>query len=317
MTKGTILLDTKLDVGDRKSIFIDAFHDRTVIDLADSDNADLSDVRYALVWLPEHGLLKSLPNLEIMFSLGAGVDHVLSDPDLPNVPLVRFVDPDLTGRMAEYVAMHCLLHLRQHKAYDALQQAHIWRELAQPAAQEISVGIMGFGLLGQAAAERLLPLGFKVKGWARSQKTMTHVKTFHGDDQLSSFLQETDILVNLLPYTPQTHGILNRSLCENLSRNGPFGAPVVINAGRGKSQNGAELLSCLQDGVLHGASLDVFETEPLEKDSPFWELTNVYVTPHVAATTSPQSLAQYVAEQLQRYENGEDLQNIVDPIRGY
>ncbi|PCH47555.1 MAG: glyoxylate/hydroxypyruvate reductase A [Hyphomicrobiales bacterium] len=317
MSKGTILLDTKLDLGERKSIFIDAFSDRKVIDLAASGNQGLSDVRYALAWLPEHGLLKSLPKLEVIFSLGAGVDHILSDPDLPNVPLVRFVDPDLTGRMAEYVAMHCLLHLRQHKAYDDQQKSHIWCELLQPCAPDMSVGIMGFGLLGQAAAERLLPLGFNVNGWARSEKIMPGVTTYQGDDQLNAFLNDTDILVNLLPYTPQTHGILNRDLCQRLSRDGPFGAPVVINAGRGKSQNSEELLSCLTDGTLHGASLDVFEIEPLGPKSRLWDLDNVYVTPHVAATTSPQSLARYVVEQIARYENGQGLQNIVDPRQGY
>ncbi len=320
MTKSSILLNIKWDGLAKKSAFEKALPDHSFFNLADGmpSKEQLAEVKYAIVWKPEHGFLATLPNLEVIFSLGAGVDHVLEDAQLPDLPIVRFVDANLTGRMVEWVVLQVLMHLRHQRKYDSFQRISQWNEIfPQPAAENLTVGIMGFGELGQASARALLPLGFNLCGWSRSEKSMEGVACFHDEDGLDEFLSKTDILVSLLPYTQATHGILNRSLIEKLSRSGPFGAPVLINAGRGGSQIEADIIACLNEGVLHGVSLDVFETEPLPKESPLWSFDNAIITPHMAAVSDPAALAEHVALQVSRYEAGEGLQHLVDRARGY
>jgi glyoxylate/hydroxypyruvate reductase A len=320
MTKSPILLNIKWDGLAKKAAFERALPDHPFYNLADGmpSTEELAEVKYAVVWKPEHGFLATLPNLEVIFSLGAGVDHVLEDKQLPDLPIVRFVDANLTGRMVEWVVLQVLMHLRHQRKYDSFQRINQWNEIfPQPSADQVTVGIMGFGELGQAAAKGLLPLGFNLCGWSRSEKSMDGVECFHGEDGLESFLARTDILVSLLPYTPATHGILNRSLIEKLSRVGPFGAPVLINAGRGGSQVETDIIACLKEGLLHGVSLDVFETEPLPKESPLWSFENAIITPHMAAVSDPAALAEHVATQVNRYEAGEELEYLVDRARGY
>jgi glyoxylate/hydroxypyruvate reductase A len=176
---------------------------------------------------------------------------------------------------------------------------------------------MGLGTLGSSAAGALRHLGFRVSGWARSPKQLDGVSCFHGDDQLDDFLQRTDILVCLLPLTPETRHILNRRLFAALNRSSPMGAPVLINTGRGGLHNEADILQCLDDGTLGAASLDVFAQEPLGADSPFWTHPKVVLTPHNAADTDPDEISKYVARQIQRFEAGVALENVVDPERGY
>jgi glyoxylate/hydroxypyruvate reductase A len=176
---------------------------------------------------------------------------------------------------------------------------------------------MGLGNLGADAAEVLKILGFKVSGWSRLEKSIPGVSCFHGTDGLAPFLNQTNILVCLLPLTAETRHILNRNLFAMLDRDSPLGAPVLINAGRGGLQNETELLACLNDGTLGAATLDVFETEPLPQDSPFWTHPNVLLTPHNAADTDPDAISKYVAAQIERHEAGHALQNVVDLKRGY
>jgi glyoxylate/hydroxypyruvate reductase len=275
------------------------------------------DIRYAAVWKPTPGLLASLPKLEVIFNLGAGVDAVLSDKTMPQVPLVRVVNQDLTKRMTEYVTLHVLLHHRRLPMLLAAQRESAWRAKDQWAACAVRVGIMGLGELGRDAAEVLLRLGFQVSGWSRSQKSLPGVKTYAGAAELGAFLQLTDILVVLVPLTPDTRGMLNRSLFAQLSRTGPLGAPVLINAGRGGLQVEADILACLDDGTLGGATLDVFETEPLPAASRLWSHPNVIVTPHNAADSDADTIARDVAAQITAYERGEPLKNIVDRTLGY
>ncbi len=224
-------------------------------------------VRYAVCWRPPHGALADLPGLRAMFSLGAGVDHLLAVADLPDVPIVRVVDPDLTGRMSEWVALHALLHLRDFRRYERQQRERVWDEDADPpAAHDVRVGVMGFGELGRDAARKLKALGFKVAGWSQSPKSEPGVACFHGPDGLDAMLAQTDILVALLPLTPATRGILNARLFAKLARGGRLGGPVLLNAGRGGLQVEADILAALDEGVLKAASLDVFETEPLPRE---------------------------------------------------
>jgi glyoxylate/hydroxypyruvate reductase A len=281
------------------------------------DAGDPADIRYALAWKPPHGLLAGFPKLEAIFSLGAGVDALMRDPTLPAVPVVRYVDPDLTGRMREYVALHVLAHHRRMLDYAAQQHSRLWRELPQPAAREVRVGVMGLGVLGQDACVALAMLGFQVAGWSRTPKKVAGVACFAGAEQLAPFLARTDILVCLLPLTPETEGILNMRLFRLLARDGALPAPVVINAGRGGLQNEADILAALKGGVIGAASLDVFAEEPLPDTSPLWGHPRVILTPHNAAWSSPEACARAVVRQIKAHQNGAPLAHVVDRSLSY
>jgi glyoxylate/hydroxypyruvate reductase A len=278
---------------------------------------DPAGVAYAAVWKPGSGELAAFPNLRVIFNLGAGVDALMADSSLPDVPLVRVAVGDLTGRMTEYVVLHVLMHHRQEPYLRACQRERRWRPKFQWPASAISVGIMGLGALGASAAEALRQLRFRVSGWSRSPKQINGIECFHGQPQLDAFLQRTDILVCLLPLTPETQHILRRGLFSKLNRGGPLGAPVLINAGRGGLQDEADILACLDDGTLGAASLDVFANEPLPADSPFWTHPRVVLTPHNAADVDPDEISKYVAGQIERFEAGGALENVVDRARGY
>jgi glyoxylate/hydroxypyruvate reductase A len=274
-------------------------------------------VAYACVWKPPAGLLSSFRNLKVIFSLGAGVDHLLADRSLPGVPLVRVVDPDLTQQMVQYVVLHTLTAHRRYAGYAAQQRERIWRDIPQPSASDVGVGIMGFGELGSAAALVLTLLGFRVAGWARTAKTDAAVEMFYGDAGLSPFLARTDILIVLLPHTSATEGILNADLFRKLRQNGPLGGAHLINAGRGKLQVDADIKAALDSGILAGATLDVFPVEPLPSDSPLWAHPKVTITPHNAAVSNPGALVKNILAQITRFETGQPLQNVVDRAAGY
>ena len=283
----------------------------------EAPDAELAEVHYVLAWKPRQDVLDRLPDLRVIFSLGAGVDHLFALPDLPDVLLVRIVDPDLTARMTEYVVWQVLHHHRQGAGYARLQAEHIWRDLDQPAARDVTVGMMGLGVLGQDAADVLGRLGFRMRGWSRTPKHVPGMEVFHGTDGLDPFLAGTDILVALLPLTAETRHLIDRSLLRKLRRDGPLGGPVLINAGRGGCQVETDIVEALRDGTLKGASLDVFETEPLPADSPLWSSDNVVITPHAAAVSDPVALAGQIADQIEAFERGETLRNLVDRRRGY
>ncbi len=281
------------------------------------DGADDPSIHYAVVWKQKPNLLTSLPNLRAIFSIGAGVDHLFADPGLPDVPIVRVVAENLTQYMREYIVWRVLDHQRQGTLYRSLQSRKEWADVPQPPADEISVGIMGLGHLGRAAASSLLELGFKVNGWTRTPHPMEGVRGWHGTDQLPGFLAATDILVVLLPLTPDTRGIVDYTLLSRLRRDNALGGAVLINAGRGGLQKDADILRALDDGTLKEASLDVFETEPLPGDSPMWDHPAVFVTPHAAATSDPAHLVPPMLAQMDAFERGETLQNTVNRDAGY
>jgi glyoxylate/hydroxypyruvate reductase A len=278
----------------------------------------IADIEYTAAWLPPPGVVKSLPNLKVIFSLGAGVDAILKDSTLPkHVPIVRVNEPDLTARMTEYVVLHVLLHHRQQRRIDDNQKRKVWDSFPTHAASDLAVGIMGLGVMGSESAERLRDLGFKVAGWSRTRKRIDGVHCYAGAAEFDSFLRRTDILVSLLPATQETDGIINRETIGKLSRKGPFGAPIVINAGRGRQQVEADILACLEAGELYAATLDVFQTEPLPAASPLWSHPKVTVTPHCAADSDPEVICAYVARQIERHKAGLPLENVVDRTRGY
>ena len=275
------------------------------------------DVAYAVAWLPPKNVLKEMPNLKVIFSLGAGVDAILSDPTLPDLPVVRVVEPDLTMRMSEHVVMHVLMHHRQQKRIEANQKSKVWDSFPTHAASELKIGIMGLGVLGQDAATKLAQIGFQVSGWSLSRKTVPGVTSHAGKAELDRFLADTDVLVVLMPLTQETKGMVDKSLIGKLSRKGPFGAPILINVGRGGLHVEADVIQCLRSGALHAASLDVFETEPLPATSPLWSMDNVYVTPHLAADSDAVTITRYVLQQIDNHERGRPLDNVIDRRRGY
>ncbi|PSM16634.1 glyoxylate/hydroxypyruvate reductase A [Nitratireductor sp. StC3] len=276
-----------------------------------------TSIHYAVVWNRHPGLLVGLPNLKAVFSGGAGVDHLFADPDLPDVPIVRVVADNLTQYMTEYVVWRVLDHHRQGFLYRAQQRRKAWIEPPQPAANRVSVGIMGMGELGRAAARALLTLGFRVNGWSRSGAPVEGVDVYGGSAGLDAFLGATDILVVLLPLTPATTGIVDHVLLSKLRRDNALGGAVLINAGRGLLQNSADILRALDDGVLKEASLDVFESEPLPETSRLWTHERVFVTPHAAAASDPDHLATFMLEQMDACDRGEPLRNLVDRKAGY
>jgi glyoxylate/hydroxypyruvate reductase A len=281
------------------------------------ETVDRDAVHYALTWRHPPGSLTGLPNLRAIFSLGAGVDHVFADPHLPDAPIVRVIDPDLTGRMSEWVALQVLLHHRQFRRYDRQQRERIWDEdEAQPAARDVRVGLLGLGVLGLDAAGKLQALGFDVAGWSRTPKSVAGLSTYHGATGLDALLARTDILVSLLPLTPDTRGLLNADLIAKLPRDGRIG-PALINAGRGGLQVEADIVAALDAGRLKGASLDVFETEPLPPESPLWAREDVFISPHNSAISQPETVAKYIAEQILALEHGKGLRNLVERKRGY
>ena len=279
--------------------------------------ANPADVAYACVWKPPLGMLAGYPNLKAIFSLGAGADDILADPQLPAVPIVRIVDNDLTMRMTEYVALHVLTYHRRQRTYDTQQRVRMWHDHEQAAASDVAVGIMGLGELGRAAAVGLQRLGFRVLGWSRTQKIIPAVETFYGMVGLEPFLRRTEILVCLLPSTLATRGILNLDTFRRLKFNGAMHGAYLINAARGDLQVDADIVVALEDGTLAGATLDVFPTEPLPVTSPLWTHPKVTITPHNAAQSSPRALVTNILRQIDRFEVGMPLEYAVDRGRGY
>jgi glyoxylate/hydroxypyruvate reductase len=274
---------------------------------------DPAAIDYAIVWRPPPGLLASLRNLKLILSLGAGVDHLFGDPQLPRgVPVVRLVDPYLSAAMSEFVALGVLRLHRHDLDYLAQQRALQWREQPQKNAAERPVGILGFGTIGQAAGRMLKALGFPVAGWSRSARTVPGFAIHAGPSGLDTLLAQSEILVCLLPLTPETEGILNAATFARL----PRGAGLV-NAGRGGHLVETDLIPALDAGQLSGAVLDVFRDEPLPPGHAFWRHPRILVTPHVAGVTNPLTAAPIMADAIRRFESGLPLANVVDPARGY
>src|SRR5215471_832308 len=274
---------------------------------------DPAGIDYALVWRPEPGFLASLPNLQLILSLGAGVDHLLGDPLLPrHLPIVRLVDPHMTDAMSEYVVLQVLRLHRRDLDYRAQQEGREWRELDQKNAAERRVGILGLGELGRDAAKKLVALGFDVAGWSRSEKTLAGIESHAGAAGLPALLARSEILVCLLPLTAETEGILDARTLALL----PKGA-ALVNAARGAHLVEEDLLAALASEQISAAILDVFNDEPLPTGHPFWHHPRVVVTPHVAAFTNPATAAPIILDNIRRFEAGHPLLNQIDPARGY
>lgn len=276
---------------------------------------DPAAIDYIFAWRALPHAFEGLRNLKAVLSLGAGVDALLKHPGLPDAPVVRFVDSNLTRRMTDYVVAQVTMHQRHFTRFKRDQAARRWRQFYPPAAGETNVGIMGLGELGADAAARLNELGFTVLGWSRTPKTIAGVRSFSGDE-LDAFLAETDILVCLLPLTPETTGILNYATFGKLRRQ-LDGGPVIVNAARGGHQVETDIARALGDGLLGAASLDVFQVEPLPAESPLWDFDNCFITPHIAAISTIEAGVRYFSRIIREHEAGRPLPNVVDRSRGY
>ncbi|MDP6351461.1 MAG: glyoxylate/hydroxypyruvate reductase A [Alphaproteobacteria bacterium] len=271
------------------------------------------DIEAALVWRPPAGILAGLPNLALIQSLGAGIDHIFSDPDLPaSVPVARLVDAELTRQMVEYVALAVLSRHRRIDAFRSFQRDAEWRVLRPVPVAESRVGVLGLGQIGAAVARALVGFGLEVSGWSRTGKHIAGVESFHGPKGLVPLLARSDILVCLLPLTPRTGGLLDARRLAAL----PPGA-YVINAARGEMVVEEDLLAAIDAGAVSGAWLDVFRTEPLPADHRFWSHPAITMTPHVAGLTVPETAAAQVIENLERVRRGEPPRNRVDLAAGY
>lgn len=271
-------------------------------------------VDYLATFRPKPGLIKVLTNVKAVFSLGAGVDGIVSDPDYPKtVPLVRFVDHTLAREMAQYVVMHVLIHHRSQRHFDAYQAVNKWRQ--RPLlrrTEDTRVGILGLGEIGTMCAERLRDLDFPVMGWSRTRKSVRGVESFAGSGELAPFLARADILVCLLPLTDETRRILNAKTFALMPKDG-----FVINVARGGHLIEDDLVAAIDSGHLAGATLDVFQSEPLPATSPLWNHPRITVTPHVAAITDPKAAASSIVAGIATHQRGDALDNRVDLDRGY
>ncbi len=271
------------------------------------------DIEVALAWKPPAGLIASFPNVKLIVSLGMGVDHLLADDRLPaGVPIVRIMDDGLVGQMSEYAIYWALRHHREIDTYAASQRARQWKPEDFVDTIDRRIGVMGLGSIGQDTAGKFAALGFPTAGWSRTAKNLPGIETFHGADGLQRFLARTDILIDVLPLTRDTHGLLDAKAFAALPKGAYF-----INMARGGHVVDDALLAALESGQISGAALDVFNVEPLPQDHPYWTHPKVHVTPHIAGATNPRTASPGVIENIKRMRAGQALIHTVDPKTGY
>lgn len=273
---------------------------------------------YALVWQPPHDMLMSRTSLKGIFALGAGVDAIISQEQRqpgtlpPGVPLLRLEDTGMSLQMQEYALGSVLRYFRRMDEYQLLQQQKQWRPLTPHQHDNFTIGIMGAGVLGRCVAEKLIGMQFQVRSWSRSVKEIPGVKSYFGDDQLHDFASGCKLLINLLPNTPQTAGILNKSLFGHLHDHA-----YLINLARGVHLVEGDLLRALDSGQIAAATLDVFVEEPLPGMHPFWSHPRVSITPHIGANTLPEQAMDNIAANIVAIEEGRAPTGLVDLDRGY
>lgn len=274
---------------------------------------DPQEVEFALCWNHPRGLFKNYPNLKVIASMGAGVDHIVNDPGLPDdVKITRVVDEMLTNDMSDFVLSQVMNHVRGLHGYTKAQKDKKWETFQYKRPKDTKVGIMGLGVLGNDAANKLTKNGFDVYAWTRTQKECNNITCFHGKEQLEEFLKNSEILVCLLPLTEDTENILNADLFDML----PEGA-YVINVARGQHLVEHDLMEMIDKGHLSGASLDVFREEPLPEEHPFWEHPRINITPHIASLTNPESVIPQIVDNYERMKENEPLKNTVEMNKGY
>lgn len=278
----------------------------------DPSAGDPADIRYALVWKPPSGFFARFPNIALVTNLGAGVDSLVGRNDLPEVPISRLSDNGMVSLMTSYVMFSVIRYAREIHIFERAQRRGEWHYVHPRALSDIKVGVLGLGELGAPAAQALAGLGFDVRGWSRSAKTIEGVRCSAGLDALDGFLTEIEILVVMLPLTADTRGLLDGRRLWLL----PQGAKL-INASRGAVVDEAALIAALQSGQIAESTLDVFTVEPLPAGHVFWRMDNVLITPHLASITVPEAAAREVAESIRRVRGGLPPLHQINPRRGY
>lgn len=276
------------------------------------ETGDPGQVRFLAAWQPPEDICGRFPRLELLFSVGAGVDQFDLDALPPALSLVRMVEPGIVQSMVQYVSFAVLALHRGMPAYLAQQREGRWKDWPVRLASQTRVGVLGLGELGLAALRQLQQFGFECAGWSRTRHILDGVPCHAGAAELSAFLARTDILVCLLPLTGATQGLMDASLFDAL----PRGA-ALVNVGRGGHLVQEDLLQALNRGQLAAAVLDVCDPEPLPAGHPFWSHPKIWLTPHVASQTQPETAVPVVLENLRRHEAGEPLIGLVDRVRGY
>ena len=278
------------------------------------DDGDVNEVEFAVVWKHPRGILKKYPNLKAILSLGAGVDHIISDPDLPEgLPIIRLVDKKLTHEMCLH-ALHWVLHFHSDQyLYRSQQLKRQWIQQSSIQTEDRTIGIMGLGNIGRSIGELLVTQSFNVIGWGANQKSsLSDIKYYYGQDQLSDFLGRTNILINVLPLTSDTTNIITKKELSLLPKNS-----FIINIGRGGIINEDDLLTLLGEGHIKAAALDVFAQEPLPENNSLWDHPSVYITPHIAGQSNPNSAGQTISENIHRIQKGELPYPIYSRANGY
>jgi glyoxylate/hydroxypyruvate reductase A len=276
------------------------------------DVGDPSEIRYLAAWMPPDNIMAQFPNLELLISVGAGVDQFDFSKLPPELPIVRMVEPGIVDGMVEYVSMAVLALHRDLVPYIAQQREQVWKQIRVWPASTRRVGVLGLGMLGEAACRKLGGFGFQLAGWSRSQRMIDGVTCFAGVEELPDFLARSDILVCLLPLTGETRGMLGADLFARL----PRGAKLV-NSGRGGHLDQDALLAALDSGQISAAVLDVTTPEPLPAGHALWNHPRVLITPHIASMTQPETAVDVVLDNLRRHRAGEPLLGLVDRRRGY
>lgn len=277
------------------------------------DIKNFNEIDFALCWKPENGVLAKFPNLKVIHSVGAAVDHITKTQKINETQTIcRIVDENLSNDMFEFLLAAILNHIKNLAVYQSQKANQNWQPQTYKTFKDITVSILGVGNIGSFVAEKLAVLGFDVKGWAVNEKEIAGVSTFAGDKELAQFLNGTDILINILPVTSQTENIINNQMLSQINKGGYF-----INVGRGEHLVEEDLIAVLNSGHLSGALLDVYKTEPLPKEHLFWKHPKIMITPHIASITNIESAAYLVVENYQNHLNGLPLKHTLSLTKGY
>lgn len=309
--KMVIICDHEETVEDWKTVLADhAPHITVEIYPKDTER---EKTQFVLVFNPPENAFQKYPNLKVIASMAAGINHITKNNKIPkSVSVTKVNDPKHHNDMADFVLALTLSHLRRLPEYFHQKTQVLWETHPYQRPEETTIGIMGIGAIGKAVGTVLLKNDFKVTGWSRSKKDIDHIKTFHGKDQRNEFLKTADILVCTLPLTTDTEDILNREVFNTLSK-----GAYLINIGRGKQLVESDLLMAIENGQLAGAALDVFREEPLPRNHPFWKNERIMITPHTAGTVTPESAVKKLVFNYKAMKTGEKLVDVVDIGKGY
>lgn len=274
---------------------------------------DSSTVNFVICWKPKNNVLSKFPNVKVIQSVGASIDHITNSQKISNSTIIsRIVDKQLSIDMWEFLVAVVLSEIKNLPDYANQQKLKIWKQHQYQSIKNTTIAVMGLGKIGGLVAENFANLGFKVKGWSSSKKEISNVHSFSGEHEFDDFLENSNFLINLLPLTKQTEGILNEKILQKLTT-GTF----LINVGRGEHLIDKDLIKLLDSSHLSGALLDVFHEEPLPENHPFWTHPKIKITPHIASLTNVESVINQVIENYQRFINNQELLHTVSIQKGY